>query len=361
MVLKSPRFLYREVGTAPAAFDVAARLAFALWDAPPDAELLRDAAQGKLSTPEQVRKHAERMLADPKAKAKLRGFFHHWLVVEHASDVAKDPKRFPDFDPAVIADLRASLDLFLDDVMWGPGSDFRKLVLSEETFLNERLAKFYGAKLPDGSTGFVKQPLDPGKRAGVLTHPFILAAFAYTGETSPIHRGVFLARGVLGQSMRPPPEAVSPLAPDLHPNLTTRERVLLQTKPAACQTCHNVINPLGFTLENFDAVGRFRVKDHGKPVDPTGAYQTRAGKTVTFAGVRDLAKFLANSEEVHASFAEQLFHHLAQQPVRAYGADTLDRLRAGFAASNFDMKKLAVEIAVTAALKPRENTVASAK
>ena len=119
----------------------------------------------------------------------------------------------------------------------------------------------------------------------MLTHPYLMATFAYTGTSSPIHRGVFLTRSVLGVTLRPPPEAFTPLRGDLHPKLTTRERVALQTKPASCQTCHGIINPLGFTLEHFDAVGRFRDKDNGKPIDATGTYQTRSGQTVKFTGV----------------------------------------------------------------------------
>jgi hypothetical protein len=351
LVLKSPRFLYREVGGGPEPYDVAARLAFALWDSLPDQELLDAAAAGRLATKEQVTRQAERMMADPRARAKLREFLLTWLKVDQPPDVSKDPKRFPGFDNAVVSDLRTSLELFLDDAVWETG-DFRTLLLSDEVYLNGKLAKFYGEDLP-AEAPFTKVKLDTSHRAGVLTHPYLLAAFAYTGETSPIHRGVFLARGVLGVAMRPPPEAFTPLPPDLHPDLTTRERVALQTKPQACMSCHNVINPLGFTLEAFDAVGRYRERDRGKPVDVAGAYQTRDGRIVTFAGARELARFLADSPEVHTAFAEQLFHHLAQQSVRAYGADRLDELREAFTKSGFDVRTLAVEAAVTAARVPR--------
>jgi hypothetical protein len=187
-----------------------------------------------------------------------------------------------------------------------------------------------------------------------LTHPYLLASFAYTGSSSPIHRGVFLARSVLGLALRPPPEAFTPLAEDLHPTLTTRERVALQTRPAVCQGCHGVINPLGFTLEHFDAVGRFRQQDRDKPVDASGSYQTRGGETVTFAGVRDLAGFLAGSEEVHAAFAEQLFHHLVKQSVRAHGSRQLAELRESFARNGFSVRKLVVEAVTAAALTGRE-------
>ena len=162
---------------------------------------------------------------------------------------------------------------------------------------------------------------------------------------------MFIARGVLGIGLKPPPDAFTPLAEDLHPGLTTRERVSLQTKGANCQSCHGVINPLGFTLEKFDAVGRFRDKENNKPVDATGLYETRTGEIVKFTGVRELATYLANSEEVHGAFAEQLFHHLAQQPVRAYGPATLAELRQGFAKGGFNVRKLAVDEVVLAAMK----------
>ncbi len=212
---------------------MAARLAFALWDAPPDRELLKAAGEGKLATREQVAKQAERMLADPRAHAKLHDFLLTWLKVEQMPDIAKDKKRFVGFDSIIASDLRTSLELFLDDVLWSDSSDFRQLLLSDDVYLNGRLANFYGVKLA-GDAPFQKAKLNPEKRAGVLTHPYLMSTFAYTGSTSPIHRGVFVARGVLGLSMRPPPEAFAPLAEDLHPKLTTRERVVLQTNHTAC-------------------------------------------------------------------------------------------------------------------------------
>src|SRR5262249_40943787 len=155
--------------------------------------------------------------------------------------------------------------------------------------------------------------------------------------------------GMLGVALKPPPEAVTPLPPDLQPTLSTRERVILQTRPSACMTCHGVINPLGFTLEHFDAVGRYRDKDNGKLVNAAGSYHARDGKTVKATGARELATFLSASPEVHAAFAEQLFHHLIGQPVRAYGPTALEDLRRSFAANGFHIRKLAIEIVTTAA------------
>ncbi|MBN9120352.1 MAG: DUF1592 domain-containing protein [Planctomycetes bacterium] len=352
LVLKSPRFLYPDAGGTPEQNATATRLAFALWDAPPDKELIDAATAGKLGTRADVAKQAERMLADPRARAKVREFLLTWMKLDQPKDLSKDAKRFPGFDADVASDLRTSLELFLDDVFWSEKSDFRQLFLADETFLNGRLSKFYGVDLP-AEAPFKKVKFEADKRGGVLTHPYTLASLAYVAETSPIHRGVFVGRGLLGIGIKPPQEAFTPFAPDLHPNLTTRERVSLQTKPAACSACHNVMNPLGFALENFDAVGRFRAKERDKPVDATGSYETRAGTVAKFTGAKELAKFLASSEETQYAFAQQAFHHYAKQPVRAYGLKKPDELRKTFAESGFNMRKLIVEIAVTAAAKPK--------
>ena len=347
MVLKSPRFLYREVD-GPDAYDVASRLSFGLWDSLPDQALLRAAAGGELGTREQVARQAERMVDDPRTRSKAREFFLQWLKVEHVPDLAKDPSRYPGFDPQVASDLRTSLDLFLDDVLWGDSPDFRRLFLADSIFLNGRLATFYGADLsPDAP--FQKVGLDRAERAGLLTHPYLLSNFAYTSTSSPIHRGVFIARSVLGRSLRPPPEAVTPLAPDLHAGLSTRERVTLQTSPNACVTCHGMINPLGFGLEHFDAVGRFRAEEKGKPIDATGAYDPPSGEVTKYQGARQLAALLASSEEAHNAFVAQLFHQMVQQPITAFGPSRLADLRRAFADRSFNIRSLLVEIVTASA------------
>lgn len=348
LALKSPRFLFREVGAPPDGYGIAARLSFGLWDSLPDETLNRAAAGGNLVTPEQIESQALRMLDDYRARAKLHGFLLTWLKADLHKDLSKDAKAYPDFDAATIADLRTSLELFLDEVLWSDDADYRRLLLTDEIYLNERLAKFFGTEQPSGS-GFSKTRIDDGRRAGILTHPYLMTAFAHARESSPIHRGVFLVRGVMGQALRPPPVAVAPLAPDLHPDLTTRQRVTMQTKPTNCMTCHSIINPLGFALEHYDAVGRYREKEHSKPVDSTGSYQTLKGEEVRFDGARELAEFVVTSEEAHAAFTEQLFHHLVQQPARAYGQDTIDQLRDAFAADQFNIRNLAVNIMTVSA------------
>lgn len=356
LVLQSPRFLYREIGSgAPDAYDVASRLSFGLWDSLPDEELLKAAAAGQLSTREQVVRQAERMVKDPRAWSKLREFLLQWLKVDQYPDLSKDPKLFPGFDDAAASDLRASLDLFLEHVAWSDRSDFRDLLLSDAVFLNGRLARIYGVSLPPGAP-FQLVRLDPTERAGVLTQPYLLASFAHPDTTSPIHRGVLIVRSVLGRTLQPPPAAFTPLPAALHPDMTTRERVALQTRPAFCNSCHGMINPLGFTLEQFDAIGRRRNRENGKPIDATGSYRPRSGPAVRFFGARTLARYLAGSEEAHAAFVEKLFQHLVKQPIRAFGPRTLPDLEKSFAANEFSIRQEMVEIMAASALAGRGNS-----
>ena len=344
-IVKSPYFLYREVECGDG-YDAAARLAYGLWDAPPDEPLLAAARQGRLATREQVEAEAGRMLGDVRARTKLREFFLQWLKVDQAPDLAKDPALYPGFDPAVVADLRISLELSLADLAWGPTPDFRRLLDGDKVFLNGRLAKFYGYDLPAG-TPFQPVDWEPDARSGIMTHPYLLAHFAYTATSSPIHRGVFLMRSVLGRTLRPPPEAIAPLAPDLHAGLSTRERVALQTSPKACVNCHSMINPLGFGLEEFDAIGRRRDSEKGRPVDASGTYEGLDGTTRKYRNARELGSILAASPETHAAFVAQLFHHQVKQPIRAFGPEVRASLTSRFAAHDFDLRQLLIDIAAT--------------
>jgi hypothetical protein len=348
--LKSPRFLYLGLAPRPLdGFEVASRLSFGLWDSIPDAELLEWAAKGALTTPAGVRAQAARMLRDPRARSKVRHFLHHWLHIHHLEDLSKDPEVYPGFDAGIIADLRTSLDLFLEDVVWSNESDYRRLLLEDSLYLNDRLAEFYGVPAPAGEA-FDKVRLPSAERAGVITHPYLLAAFSYPRSTSPIHRGVFLTRNILGRALNPPPDAVEFKESDFDPSLTMREKVAQLTSPAACQTCHTIINPLGFSLEHYDAVGRYRTSDADRPIDATGEFTTLDGRTIRLTGARDLARFAAQSEQAQTAFVEQLFHEVVKQPALAYGPRVLQRLRQSFVESSYNVKDLLVEIAAVAAL-----------
>src|SRR5204862_7199894 len=203
---------------------------------------------------------------------------------------------------------------------------------------------------------FVKVSFDAEHRSGVMTHPYLLAAFSYQKSTSPIHRGVFLTRNIVGRALKPPPMAMTFKDAEFAPDLTMREKGAQLTRSRACQTCHSVINPLGFSLEQYDAVGRFRTSEGDRLIDAVSDYTTDDGETVRLTGARDLAQFAAGSEQAQNAFIEQLFNQIVKPPMLAYGADVLNHLRQSFIESGFNVRKLLVNIVSTSALHGLEKT-----
>ena len=344
LALKSPRFLYREPTGADDQFDRASRLSFAILNSIPDRPLFEAAQNGVLADDKQIREQAWRLVNDYRGRARMLESLRSWLNLERIQEIDKDQAAFPEFTPELAADMRVSLELLLAQTLDSDNSDFQRLLLTDTIFMNGRMAKFYGVDLPEDAP-FQDVKFEPDQRAGLISHPFILSGLAYMQTSSPIHRGVFMSRGILGRGLKPPPLAVAPTAPDLAPNLTTRERVTIQTSPAGCTNCHGLINSLGFALENFDAVGRYREVEKEKTIDATGQYLQRNGELVRFAGARELATFMARSDETQSSFARQLFHHMLQQPILAYGPDSIAELSSFFKDHQYNMKHLAVEIA----------------
>jgi PAS domain-containing protein len=348
LVLKSPRFLYPELGGKVDDYTVAGRLALSLWDSLPVQELSEAASQGRLHTSEQIHQQAMRMMKDPRTKAKLGGFFDYWLAVEEAEDIAKDQDAYPDFNDDVIADLRVSLQTFVENIVWSDTSDYRQLLLADYLYLNPPLADIYGVSPQEGA-GFVKVAFDPAERAGIFTHPYLLAAFSYHKSTSPIHRGVFLTRNVLGRFLKPPPMAIEFMDDRFDQSLTMREKVTELTKSRTCMACHATINPLGFSLENYDAIGRFRTLENDKPINAESDYTTSDGEVLRLRGARDLAQHAATSRDARLGFIRQMFHHTIKQAPAAYNPDTLSRLDDLFQSSGFHMRDLLVEMVVTCA------------
>lgn len=349
LILTSPRFLYPEVLSERDDFTVAGRLALGIWDSLPDKPLREAAAAGKLHTREQVAKQARRMVADPRARAKLDGFFRRWLKLDVESSLDKDPGAFPGFDDGLVADLRTSLELFVQRVVESEKSNYRELLTTDSLLLNQRLADYYGVAMPEGG-GFQPVKLDPALRAGVLTHPYLLARLAHHDITSPIQRGVFLTRNILGGVLKPPPEALAFDDHKFDPTLTMREKVAELTRNPSCMTCHETINPLGFSLENFDPVGRFRSTDHDKPINPRSDFITQEGDLIHLAGPRDVANYAVNSAVARQGFIRQFFQYGIKQNPVVYGHGTIAGLDKAFVAGGENVRNLLAAQSVLAAL-----------
>jgi len=292
------------------------------------------------------------LVYDYRTHGKTRELMYEWFNLGEAGEITKNEESFAGFNQELVGDLRASLNAFLDEVIWGESGDYRQLFLADWTFTNHRLAEFYGTSWEPKeplAQGLRRSVSDAEHRIGVLSHPYLMSQLSYHDQTSPIHRGIFLLRFVLGRTLLPPQDAFTPLAPDLHPDLTTRERVELQTSPKNCQICHAKINQLGFTLENFDAVGRYRLTERDREINAAGGYTTRVDEKISFDGPRQLAEYLASSDDAHRAFVNRAFQHFVKQPVAAFGANALDQLTDKFKNSGYNVRELLVEIAVLAA------------
>ena len=362
--LKSPRFLYplADQDQSRSARQVN-RLTLTLFDSlPSDDWLIKKIRKNEYENDESIQSMAREFVMDYRTQAKLKDMLHEWLNTKRFGEITKNEVLYPGFEGALVSDLRDSLDAFLDDVLLSEASDYRQLFLADWTYTSDRLAKFYGdtwlplEPISAESSSVLASQLrrsvsDPQNRFGVLTHPYLMSGMSYHETTSPIHRGVFLIRFVFGRTLRPPNEAFSPLSPNLHPDLNTRERVALQTSPDNCQVCHTKINGLGFALENFDAVGKFRTEEKSKPVDSSGKYVDRNGKEVSFSGPRELAEYIATSEDAKMSFVNRAFQHFVKQPAAAFGPNTLRELTASFERNQYNINKLIVDIAVLASTR----------
>ena len=352
--LKSPRFLYPLADSDKSISQrVANRLALTLTDGlPSDEWLLRRIEKNQLTTESQIREAATRLVRDYRGEAKIREFLYEWLNLAHLTDITKSQELFPGYDAELISDLKSSLNAFLNSVVLDEKSDFRQLFLADWTYTTKRMSEFYGESwrpAEEPTTGLQKS-VSHATRHGILTHPFLMSRLAYHETTSPIHRGIFLIKFMLGRTLRPPNDAFSPLSPDLHPDLTTRERVALQTSSDNCQACHSKINALGFVMENYDAVGRFRDTEREKPIDSSGNYRSRDDKLVQFKNAAELAEFLAHSPDSHRAFVQRAFQHFVKQTPDAFGPDTLRMLTEKFDKSGYNVRELLIEIAVVASL-----------
>jgi hypothetical protein len=282
-ILASPEFLFRFEPDPPAvAVDaayrlgdlaLASRLSFFLWSSPPDDELLKIAAQGKLHQHAVLEQQVKRMLADERAEALVDNFAEQWLFLRNLKNSSPDPQIFPDFDDNLRQAMREETKLFFQSVVREDRSAM-DLLNADYTFVNERLARHYGIPNVYGSQ-FRRVTLtsapDSDARRGLLGQGSILTVTSYPNRTSPVQRGKWILTNLLGIPPTPPPPNVPPLKEngDGKP-LSLRERMEQHRADSVCAGCHKVMDPIGFALENFDGVGQWRTIDDGSPIDPSG-------------------------------------------------------------------------------------------
>ncbi|MBZ5610448.1 MAG: DUF1592 domain-containing protein [Acidobacteriia bacterium] len=279
-ILVSPDFLFRterdpanaQPGTAYRIgdFELASRLSFFLWSSIPDDELLDLAARGQLRQPAVLEQQVHRMLADPRAQAMVDNFTGQWLWVRNVPLKSPDPYAFPDFDDNLRQAFARELELFLDSQVREDHSVL-DLLTADYTYVNERLARHYGIPNVYG-THFRRVTLTEDARRGLLGKGGILMVTAYPNRTSPVQRGKWLLENLLGAPPPPPPPNVPALKENVpgEKALSMRERMEQHRANPVCASCHKIMDPLGFALENFDAVGGWRTSEAGVPIDASG-------------------------------------------------------------------------------------------
>lgn len=267
-VLVSPRFLFRiEPAGALADFQFASRLSYFLWSSMPDEELFQLAAQHRLRDPQILRAQIHRMLLDPKSRALVDNFGGQWLETRNLDSLQPDPAKFPEFNNELRHDMQQETRLFFQSILRGdaPISEF---LSANYTFLNQRLAALYGIPNIEGAQ-FRRVDLPPDShRGGILTQASVLTVSSYPARTSPVIRGKWILQNLLDSPPPPPPPNVPNLDETaLGATATMRERLEQHRANPACKGCHARMDPLGFSLENYDAIGRWRTHDGDAPID----------------------------------------------------------------------------------------------
>jgi hypothetical protein len=275
LILANPKFLFRveravEKPGPVSELELASRLSFFLWSSVPDEALLDAATSGQLRTPAGVERQVTRMLADPKARALTDNFASQWLLLRNLRGHVPTPGDFPNFDNELRQAFRRETELFFGSIV-KENRSVLDLINADFTFVNERLARHYGIPNVYGSN-FRRVTLTNQARRGLLGHGSVLTVTSYPNRTSPVLRGKYILENILGTPPPAPPANVPALSDNeagQEPK-SLRERLELHRRSPSCASCHRVMDPLGFALENFDGIGAWRVKEPGGAIDPTG-------------------------------------------------------------------------------------------
>jgi hypothetical protein len=376
--LQAPQLLYRaeslrgdaiaatsaQMGKAQAldGYQVASRLSYLLWNTMPDSELFSLADSGALLDVETVRAQARRMIEDDRAKGTVADFYQQWLGMSAFAGLARDLPS--DMAGTVTADAlndswQASLGRFVQDT-FASGGNLDTLLSAKTVYVDSTLAGLYGlspavsepaAQL--GADGFVG--VEDENRAGILTQPGLMALLAHADQSAPVQRGKFVREQLLCKPLPPPPPDVDTTPPDPDPSATTRERFRQHSADQRCASCHSLLEGVGFGLEAYDWLGRYRTEEYGLPIDATGNLLNSGDPTVdgAFDGAKELSEKLANSAQVSACLATQWFRYGMGRGEQTEDVCSLDQIKADFAATGGDFRELLVSMATSDAFRYR--------
>jgi hypothetical protein len=361
-VLVNPQFLFRIEPDPPdvaphSAYRVgdvqlASRLSFFLWSSIPDDELLDLAARGELSRPAVLQRQVRRMLADHRSRSLVTNFADQWLHLRNLESITPDLRLFPDFDDNLRQAFRRETELLFEDVLRADRSVL-DLLKSDSTYLNERLARHYGIPHVYGSHFRRVAVGDDRVRGGLLRQGSILTVTSYATRTSPVIRGKWVLENILGTPPPPPPANVPALKDNtVSSTLSVRERLAEHRRNVACAGCHRLMDPVGFALENFDAVGRWRAFEGGRPIDATGGLPDGS----RFEGVNGLEQALLRRPELFvATLAEKLLTFALGRGVADYDAPAIRKVVQDARAQDYRFSALIVGIATSTPFQMRRS------
>jgi hypothetical protein len=311
-LLQSPNFLFRiELGeTDPelpgsfrfSSFEMAARLSFFLWNTTPDDALLEAAAADDLTDTDRLAEQVDRLMASPRARAGFRNFVDEYLELYGLEDLKKDPLIFTHMDADAGPSAREETLLNFETLVFEEDGDYRDILLSDRTFVNRKLASMYDVAAP-ARDGFAELRWGEDEpRQGLLTQASVLSLHAHAVSTSATLRGKFIREKLLCQELPPPPSDLNTALPDVTESAPTlRDRVEQHMSDPSCAVCHEMMDPLGLGLENFDGLGRFRLRENGEMIDASGDLDG-----LEYDGPKGLAQVLSDSDDFRACFVAQI-------------------------------------------------------
>lgn len=360
-MLVSPEFLFRIERDPPAAapgsvyrindFELASRLSFFLWSSIPDDQLLDLAAKGSLKNPAVLEQQVRRMLDDYRSQALAANFAGQWLYLRNLTTIKPDPEAFPEFDESLRQSFEQETQLFFESILREDRSVL-DLLDANYTFLNQRLAEHYGVPKIYGSQFRRIAQSDPN-RSGLLGQGSILTVTSYPNRTSVVQRGKWILETLLGAPPPPPP----PDVPDLKPHgkdgkpLSLREQMEIHRSNATCAACHARMDPIGFALENYDGVGKWRTNDAGRPIDASG----KLPDGVEFNGPAGLRKILltVHREEFVSTVAEKLLTYALGRGLEYYDKAAVRSILREAARDNYRMTGFVTAIVRSAPFQMR--------
>ena len=350
-VLESSSFLYRtELGAGDGAGlkaltppELASALSYLLTAGPPDAELQAAAEAGSLADGAERGEAGAPPVETAAAKTQLKDFVVQWMGLGDVSSVQKNNNVFPDFSPALRDSMKAESERFIENVLAQDKARLTELLAADYTFADSTLAQFYG--LPDrpGTTP-AKVALPATRAGGLLTQAGLLSIYGHPDQSSPILRGKLVRTRLLCGTIPPPPPTVVAAAPPTDANKTTRSRVEAHTSNASCAGCHSQLDPIGFGMEDFDGIGKYRTMENGITVDATGQLDgTRdAEHQGAFTGAAQLARLLSTNSDVSDCANTQLFRFTMGRQEQALDACSLQPALSSFRGNELDLRELMV-------------------